>query len=213
VDLDGDGARDVIVTNGHTDDNLVEMGRDAQYEQPPLVWLGRGKRFELVASAAAGPYFSKRHPGRALSICDLDNDGDPDVIIGHQDAAPALLRNDRTPVPKPRQSSIMLRLIGRSSNRDAVGSLLKVQSGSMVTYHQIRGGGSYLSAHDLRVIGICDSSLPVNLEIRWPNGIESRVTGLASGCGYAIIEPTETGELPHTFELFRLKPDEIRGPK
>ena len=213
VDLDGDGVRDVIVTNGHTDDNLAEMGRDAQYEQPPLVWLGRGKRFELVAPGAAGPYFSQRHPGRALSIGDLDNDGDPDVVIGHQDAAPALLRNDRASVSESRMNSITLRLIGRSSNRDAIGSLLKVESGAVKTFHQIRGGRSYLSAHDLRVIGICDGSLPVNLQIRWPNGIESRVTGLASGRGYAIIEPPETGQLPRVLELFRVQPDEVRGPK
>ena len=213
VDLDGDGARDVIVTNGHTDNNLAEMGRDAPYEQPPLVWLNRGKRFELVGPGAAGPYFSKRYPGRALSIADLDNDGDPDVIIGHQDAPPALLRNDRVSVPGSPRSSITLRFIGRSSNRDAVGTSLKLESGALVTHHQIRGGGSYLSAHDLRVIGICDGSHPANLQIRWPCGIESRVTGLASGCGYVLIEPHDSGQSPRVFELFRMAVDEIGEPQ
>ncbi len=213
VDLDGDGARDVIVTNGHTDDNLAEMGRDASYEQPPLVWRHRGKRFELVPPGTAGPYFSGRHPGRALSVADLDNDGDPDVIIGHQDAAPALLRNDRAPVPGSSRNSITLRFIGRSSNRDAVGTSLKLESGALVTYHQVRGGGSYLSAHDLRVIGSCEDSLPANLQIRWPGGMESRVTELASGCGYAIIEPQDSGQSPRVLELFRVTPDKFPGGK
>ncbi len=213
VDLDGDGTRDVIVTNGHTDDNLTEMGRDAQYEQPPLVWLGRGKRFELVAPGAAGPYFSKRYPGRALSVSDLDNDGDPDVIIGHQDAAPALLRNDRAPMSGSPKNSIALRFIGRSSNRDAVGTSVKLESGALVTYHQVRGGGSYLSAHDLRVIGVCEQTLPADLQIRWPCGTESRVKGLASGRGYAIIEPRDPGQSPRVFELFRMNPADFPAPK
>lgn len=212
VDLDGDGHRDVIVTNGHTDDNLAEMGRDAPYEQPPLVWRNRGQRFELVGPAA-GEYFAGRYPGRGLAVADLDNDGDPDVIIGHQDSSPALLRNDCVSISASRTNSIVLRLIGRSSNRDAVGTLLKLESGTLTSHHQIRGGGSYLSAHDLRVTGICDGSQSVNLQIRWPQGIKSRVTGLASGCGYAIIEPQDPSQSPQIIELFRSQSDEIREPK
>ena len=212
VDLDGDGLRDVIVTNGHTDDNLAEMGRDAPYEQPPLVWHNRGKRFEPVGPAA-GEYFAGRYPGRGLAVADLDNDGDPDVIVGHQDSSPALLRNDRASVSVPQANSIVLRFIGRSSNRDAVGTLLKLESGTLTSHHQIRGGGSYLSAHDLRVTGICDGSRSANLQIRWPRGIESRVMGLASGGGYAIIEPEHPGQSARVFEVFRRKPDEIRVPK
>ena len=212
VDLDGDGHRDVIVTNGHTDDNLAEMGRDAPYEQPPLVWRNRGQRFELVGPAA-GEYFAGRYPGRGLAVADLDNDGDPDVIIGHQDSSPALLRNDCVSISASQTNSIVLRLIGRSSNRDAVGTLLKLESGTLTSHHQIRGGGSYLSAHDLRVTGICDGSQSVNLQIRWPQGIESRVTGLASGCGYAIIEPQDPSQSPQIIELFRSQSDEIREPK
>ena len=212
VDLDGDGNRDVIVTNGHTDDNLAEMGRDASYEQPPLVWRNRGRRFELIGPAA-GEYFAGRYPGRGLAVADLDNDGDSDVIIGHQDSSPALLRNDCASISASRTNSIVLRFIGRSSNRDAVGMLLKLESGTLTSHHQIRGGGSYLSAHDLRVIGICDGSQSANLQIRWPQGIESRVTGLASGCGYAIIEPQVSSQSPRVIELFRVQSDEIRNSK
>lgn len=91
--------------------------------------------------------------------------------------------------------------------------LLKLESGTLTSHHQIRGGGSYLSAHDLRVIGICDGSQSVNLRIRWPQGIESRVTGLASGCGYAIIEPQVSSQSPRVIELFRVQSDEIRNSK
>ena len=202
ADFDGDGMRDIIVTDGHTDSNLAEMGRDAPYEQPPLVWRNTGRRFELVGSAA-GDYFTNRFPGRALSIADLDNDGDPDIVIGHQDAQPALLRNDREALTASPSTVLLVRLIGRSSNRDAVGALVKLQSGSQTTYHQICGGRSYLSAHDLRIAAACDGANPARLEIRWPSGIRSEVTGLACGHGYAIIEPENPGQSPSVLKLFR----------
>jgi enediyne biosynthesis protein E4 len=191
ADFDGDGLRDVIVTNGHTDTNLAAMDRDAPFEQPPLVWRNRGKRFELVADA--GRYFAGRYSGRALSIADLDNDGDFDVVIGHQDANPALLRNDRketvaAPIARP---AVMIRLIGRDANRDAVGSLVTITSGSLTTYHQICGGRSYLSSHDLRIVAPCDGTELAKLEIRWPTGRRSEVGGLAAGSCHAIIEPAE----------------------
>lgn len=200
ADFDNDGRRDVIVTNGHTDSNLAEMGRDTPFEQPPLVWRNVGKRFELLGSSA-GTYFAERYPGRALSVADLDNDGDADIVIGHQDASPALLRNDRDAVSP--SSSITLRLIGHTSNRDAIGALVKVQSGSLMTYHQICGGRSYLSAHDLRIIAACDGRNLAQVEIRWPCGMYSKIADLDPGACYCIVEPAQEGRLPRVVKLFR----------
>ena len=190
ADFDGDGLRDVLVTNGHTDSNLLEMGRDTPYEQPPLVWRNLGRRYEPVGNA--GSYFTERHPGRAIAIADVDNDGDPDIVVGHQDAAPALLRNDCQITSE--SSVIQIRLIGRISNRDAIGTLVKLQSGSKTTYHQVCGGRSYLSAHDLRIVSSCREA--VSLEIRWPSGIRSDVVELVSGRCYTIIEPSVRAQSP-----------------
>lgn len=200
VDLDSDGFRDVIVTNGHTDDNLAEMGRDALYQQPPLIWRNRGKRFEL-ASQQAGDYFRGNYCGRALAVVDLDNDGDLDVIIGHQDQSPALLRNDGVRATALRQKTFTVRLVGRQSARDAIGTRIEVKSGAGTTFHQVRGGGSYLSAHDARIVGICEPGLTANVVIRWPSGIESAVGGVSAGREYVIVEPVSLGDSPITTEV------------
>ncbi len=201
VDFDSDGLRDVIVTNGHTDENMSAMGRDAEYRQPPLIWKNIGKRFEIVGEMA-GLYFKQRHCGRALAIVDLDHDGDFDVVIGHQDQAPALLCNDGDVPEKSREKTLTLRLIGRLSNRDAVGATVLIESGPLKTYHQVRGGGSYLSAHDLRIIGVCGDKV-AKVTIRWPLGITSHILDLSAGKEYILIEPRDVGEPTYQCEVNR----------
>ena len=188
ADFDLDGWPDVIVTNGHTDDNLRDMGRDASYSQPPIVWRNVDGRFEMLGENV-GPYFAKNHVGRALALVDLDNDGDHDLVIGHQDGAPALLRNERCDVSRPNRDGITLRLVGTLSNRDAIGASVVVQADDQSFVFQIKGGASYLSAHDLRVIIPTIGLDSMTAEIHWPSGTVSRMDRLESGTSYTVIEP------------------------
>ena len=193
ADFDLDGWPDLIVTNGHVDDNRHLLGQDAVYAQPPLLWRNVRGRFQL-AERQGGDYFVQRHVGRGLLIVDLDNDGGQDVVITHQDARPALLRNARAAQPPAR--SVTLRLIGTRGNRDAVGSLLKLTAGERTVVQQVKGGGSYLSASDLRqVFAVQPTESPASIEIRWPNRHSSHLDGLEPGRSYLVIEPAEDSAL------------------
>lgn len=197
ADFDLDGRPDVVVTNGHVDDNLHELGRDSPYEQPPLVWHNTGRgRFESLGGAV-GSYFARPHNGRGLAVADFDNDGDLDLAIGHQDAPPALLRNDsHGPTPS---HTISLRLVGTRSNRDAVGSRITLHAGDRTITEQIKGGGSYLSAHDLRrVLTVPAGETELRLEVLWPSGMRSLIEDLEPGASYAVVEPGGSGTLPRT---------------
>ena len=191
ADSDLDGWPDVVVTNGHVDDNRHLLGQDSPYRQPPLAWRNTGGRFTFLG-AAAGPYFSDRHVGRALTTADLDDDGDLDVVIGHQDAAPALLRNERLASRLRGRDVVRLRLVGRRGNRDAVGSTLTIRCAGRTIVQQVVGGGSYLSASDLRqVFAILPHESEAECEIAWPGGDHSSVVSLSPGNAYVVIEPSE----------------------
>ncbi len=200
ADFDLDGWPDVIVTNGHVDDNLHLLGRDAPYAQPPQLWRNVAGRFAATGDSA-GEYFRKPHSGRALAIVDLDNDGDTDVVIGHQDEVPALLRNERLSnsrsVKETSRRSVRLKLVGTKSNRDAIGATVMLDTGDQSLMQQVKGGGSYLSAHDQRLVFALDADVTsINGTIRWPSGVVSSLVELQRGTSYLVIEPSESAQPP-----------------
>lgn len=170
ADFDLDGWPDCVVTNGHTDNNFQELGRDSPFAQPPGLWRNTGGRFEFVGGAAAGGYFAEPQVGRGLAAADFDDDGDLDLVIVHQDGRPALLRNDSAP-DQPRWRG-GIRLIGRRGNRDAVGSVISLTQEGAKQVWAVTGGGSYASAMELRCfpgsLGSAESELKI--QVTWSCG-------------------------------------------
>lgn len=198
ADFNLDGWPDVIVTNGHVDDNRHLMGQTSPYASPGLVWVNTEtndhvRRFKLLGSGA-GDYFKEQHVGRALVLVDLDNDGDQDVVIGHQDALPALLRNVGAG-EQPR--SITVHLVGVRGNRDAIGAKLTWKAGQRTVVQQVTHGGSYLSSHDPRLVfAVLNGEEEVSLTIDWPSGLRSALDGLNARQSYVLTEPDETTASP-----------------
>jgi hypothetical protein len=189
ADFDRDGWPDIVVANGHIDDNAQVFGQPTGYAQPPLLHRNlAGRGFRLV-NAGAGSYFEGTHVGHGLAVGDLDDDGDLDMVISHKDGPPAILQND-TP---PAGGWIRLRLVGTRSNRDAIGTLVTVETpgGRTIVRHR-KGGCSLMSSHDPRLlIGLGTDEPAVRVTVRWPSGEVSRLERLATGRTHELVEPGE----------------------
>jgi hypothetical protein len=182
LDADNDGALDVFVANGHIYRNAEVMpdrddaGDPLRFEQLPQLFRGAGNGSFRDISTQVGDYFLQAYPGRGAAMGDFDNDGRMDIVINHCGAPAALLYNEtQTPHHWIRlQLEGMRHLHSGGSNRDAIGACVTVRTGGRTLVRHVKGGGSYLSSHDRRLlIGLGEAQQVDEIEVRWPNAAAS----------------------------------------
>jgi hypothetical protein len=177
LDLDNDGWLDLFLSNGHVYPEVWQLRGEAAYQQRKVVYrnLGNG-RFEDV-SERLGPPVTTPKAGRGAAFGDYDDDGDVDVLVNNVHDAPDLFRLDAD----PRSHWITLRLVGRRSNRSAIGARLWCRAGGVTQVDEVRGGGSYISQNDLRVhFGLGSAARVDALRVRWPSGLDEEWADLAT---------------------------------
>jgi enediyne biosynthesis protein E4 len=187
-DYDNDGDLDLILSNGFPDDLIDQTSTSVTWKEPILLLHREGKTYRNV-SAQSGPVFAKTFPARGLAIGDFNNDGGVDVLISNNDAAPLLLRNN----VGRRNHWLGLHLIGTKCNIDAVGARVTYQAGDLTRTRMKVGGGSFLSAHDPRlVLGFGVRPKLDSLEVKWPlpSGVVERFTNLPIDRYITIVEGT-----------------------
>lgn len=169
LDYDNDGRIDLAIANGHILDNAPYFNDATTYAQRNFLFHGEGAGRMTEVGLDAGPDMKIPNVGRGLSSGDVDNDGDLDLLVTVCGGTPRLLRNDGG-----NQSAWAgLRLIGRESNRSALGARVVVKGPAGPIVEEVRSGGSYLSQPDLRLhfgLGAMPPSTPLDAEIRWPSG-------------------------------------------
>ncbi|HTU43368.1 MAG TPA: CRTAC1 family protein, partial [Candidatus Aquilonibacter sp.] len=175
-DYDNDGNMDLIIADGHPDDQIENIYQNVKYREPLLLFQNSGKGLKNV-SAQSGPVFSQPMSARGLALGDFDNDGAVDVLISNNDAAPVLLRNN----VGAHNHWLGLKLIGKKANIDAIGARVTYQSGDLKRSRMKVGAGSFLSSHDPRMVLGIGSRVKIDwLEIEWPqpSGLKQRLTDL-----------------------------------
>ncbi len=131
----------------------------------------RNGAFSEVAAESGGALMAPR-VSRGAAFGDIDSDGDIDVVIENLDGKPTILRNDGG----NQNNWITVKLVGKGLNRDALGAKLEVVAGDLVQWDEVRSGGSYLSASDLRLhFGLEKRSRVDLIEVHWPDGKVERV--------------------------------------
>ena len=193
IDYDNDGWPDILQANGAMLENVQLYHSLVSYKEPLLMFrnLGHGK-FEKV-SESLGPDFNRPMAGRGLATADFLNDGQVGIAVNCRGESPLLLRNDGSP-----NHWLEVLLIGTKSNRDGIGSLLKLSSGGVVQVDQSKGGTSYMSASDPRIhFGLGKRTKIDSLQITWPSGQIDKLTNLPIDSIVAVKEGV--GIVPHPF--------------
>ena len=172
LDYDNDGYLDIFSANGHPQ-AIIELLNDHEtYAQSDQLFHNNGDGTYTEVSQTSGVYFSKKLVGRAAASADYDNDGDVDIVVMNSNQRAVLLRNDGG----NQKNWIGIKLIGTRSNRDGIGTKVKLTAGGITQLAEVKSGSSYASGSDLRLLfGLAESEKVDSIEVMWQSGIKQKL--------------------------------------
>ena len=185
LDYDNDGWKDLLIAQGHDLDTIELNFPHLHYREPMLLARNTGHGFVDV-SAQSGSVFAQPWVARGLAIGDLDNDGRLDAVVTTNDGPVHVLHNQT----QTRNHWLLLKLVGHSSNRDAIGAEVEIVTAAGSQFATVSTASSYLSASDKRVhFGLGGDNTAQRIDIRWPSGIRQTIKEVAADQILQIDEP------------------------
>jgi hypothetical protein len=184
IDADNDGWEDLVIANGH----VQRYPSETSFRQQGVLLhntLRGGRRFFQNISPQGGDYFSRELLGRGVAIGDLNNDGWSDLVISHSNSPVVVLLSER---PAAKHHWLGIELIGRDG-RDVAGATVTVDVGERKIVRLAKGGGSYLSSGDRRIlVGLGAADAIERVTVQWPWGESQDWGGLEPDRYYRLEE-------------------------
>jgi len=183
-DFDNDGYLDLFVGVGMGgSDLLFHSNRDGTFTQ---VYEGDVPNDSYTCGGAAW--------------ADFNNDGFLDLFVANgayesdQPGEPDCLYRNEAKLHDNSNSWLLIRLVGTSSNRSAIGAkvraLATLWGKDVWQLQEVSGGGGHCSQDDLRVhFGFGDATAVDTLRIEWPSGIVQELKDVAANRILTVAEP------------------------
>ena len=113
---------------------------------------------------------------RAYALSDFDHDGRMEFVLKNR-TGPQLriLRNDLEGIG----NSVVFRLTGNTSNRDAIGAMVTIEAGANRQTKFVSAGSGFASQHTKELFfGVGEASQAITVSVCWPTGIAARYKGI-----------------------------------
>jgi hypothetical protein len=187
-DYDNDGWQDIFVADGHIEDQIETVQKRVTYAEPPHLFrnLANGKFEEVTTKVSdkTGTPFAAPKVARGAAYADINNDGALDILLMTNGGPPHLYLNQGGT-----NQSLRIKLVGTKSNRDGIGAVVRVTSGSDKQWLTVKTGSSYLSQSELVLtFGMGSKTKADAVEIDWPSGQVDKLTNIATGQAVTIQE-------------------------
>ncbi len=185
-DFDNDGYKDLFTANADILDNAMEVAH-RPFALPNGLYRNKGNLTFEDLSSKAGPSFSVTAPHRGAAFGDLNNDGKVDIVVTVLNGPPKVLMN-RT---QNNNHWLILKLVGVKSNRDGLGTKVKITTSLGAQYNQATTTVGYNSSSDKRVhFGLGSAGVIDSIELTWPSGIKQVLKNVKAD---QILTATESG--------------------
>jgi hypothetical protein len=187
-DYDLDGWPDIFIANGHIDGDIQRVQPNVKYAMPPHLFRNVGKGNFQEVTKTLGTAFNTPRVGRGAAYGDINNDGRLDLLLSTNGGPTFLFENDATP-GFPANKSLRIKLVGTKSNRDGIGTVVKLTAGGTTESQMMRSGSSYLSASELVLTyGLGQLNQAEAVEIRWSSGQVDKLSTVAAGQTVTVTE-------------------------
>jgi len=199
-DYDNDGWPDIFVADGHIENEIERVQKRVSYAEPPHLFrnLGGGKFTEVTSQM--GKAFAAPKVARSAAYGDIDNDGFPDILLT-TNAGPSYLYHNEGGT----NQSLRIKLVGTKSNRDGIGTVVRVIAGNDKQWKMLRSGSSYLSQSELVLtFGLGSHTKADAIEIQWPSGQVDKLSNINAGQTVTVQEGKGiTGNKPYPAQHMR----------
>lgn len=185
LDYDNDGWLDLIAVNGE-----VRMIREQQaagellpLKQPNQLFHNEQGKFSDASALA--PVLAQADVSRGAAVGDIDNDGDPDVLITNNNGRAQLLLNQVGAAAH----WLGLRLLGQTG-RDMLGTRVALyRDGAPTLWRRVRTDASYISANDPRLLfGLGRTLTALRVEVHWLSGRREYWEDLPADQYHTLVE-------------------------
>lgn len=176
-DLDQDGYLDLYVVNGMIAQNLFGHLTNGELVEENQAFRNAGRGyFVRMPQWQLGSTAS----GRGMTMADLDNDGDLDIVVNNLRASAQLFENQLCG-----GDSLQVELRWPSSaNFFGIGAQLVLETDQGKLWRDVRVTSGYLSGDPVRVhFGVPADAELQSLQIQWPDGL------------IAVVDDIQTGQL------------------
>jgi tetratricopeptide (TPR) repeat protein len=134
---------------------------------------------------------------RSFALADIDQDGRVELILKNRNSPQLrLLKN----VMPELGSAIAFCLRGKTSNRDAIGAAVTVETESVRQTRLLQAGSGFLAQHSKELFfGLGEAKGPLTATIRWPSGLVQHLRDLPLNHRVWV----EEGSPPSRMEAFK----------
>ncbi|MBL7986603.1 MAG: VCBS repeat-containing protein [Chlorobi bacterium] len=182
-DLDNDGNKDLFITNGYKRDvsNLdvtfnmqrTRMDPVTMYRSIPTTRL-QNYVFRNNGDLTFSKYNNQWGITQVINsngavVCDLDRDGDLDIVTNNIDSVAFLYRNNAEQFSIGRYLRVALR--GNAPNTEGIGTRIELWAGGNHQLREVYRNRGYLSSVEpIAHFGIAAATVVDSLRITWPDG-------------------------------------------